>query len=173
MQRLKIINGLVYGDSAYPRIAVCFHGILSKPGKTINIPVFYLVGLTIIAAFSACLFSVTYQANRIAMSCLEKPEPGDIYVFDDKDESSEFRYSFWKADQIFEDSIYIVKNVYAYDVVPNIMIEDDAFIDTHYMIKKSVLKSLYQNGSITNVMRHYSKNSGFDRLIHVEFASSD
>ena len=115
------------------------------------------------------MMTIDYLDNQLTTDYIDNPVTGDIYVFEDKEEVGEFRFYLCKVMRVFEDSVYVAPNVYAYDLVPEQMIEDDAFIDTYYVIDRVELRRLYQRGGINNVRRFYPEESGFDRMLHVEF----
>ena len=140
--------------------------------KSVKVPYYMFTGLMLGIVFVAYMIAAFLVDKNREASLLASPASGDIYTIMDKEESSEFRYYLWKAEEVFEDSMYVTQNVYFYNMVPEMMVEDDGFIDLQYVVDLEDLQQLYEDGELVQIRREYTEFSGFDRMIHAQLDTS-
>jgi len=88
-----------------------------------------------------------------------------IYHLKDNDVSTEFKYYLWKAEQIFDDFLYITANAYNYNSIPEALLAEDGFTEILYVVDKKNLMMLYEQAEMVKVQRKYEEASGFNRVV--------
>lgn len=133
--------------------------------KSVRIPYYMFSGAAIIAAFVAYMFINSSVEEQKEIAYLSIPEVGDIYHLKDNEELSEYKYYLWKAEEVFDDSLYITQNAYSYNMIPEELKEGDGFVETYYVIHRNFLKELYDSGDLVKIQRGYGEFSGFGRAL--------
>lgn len=141
---------------------------MKRMKQSVKFPKYMFSGSALLIALLAFLFINSNIQEDREYGYLVNPEVGDVYHFKDKDESTEYKYYLWKAEELFEDSMYISTNGYAYNQIPASLLVEDGFYDTYYVVHKNALLELYESGDLVKIQREYSDNSGFNRGIHYD-----
>lgn len=133
--------------------------------KSVKLPYYMFSGAAIIAVVIAYLFINSAIDEKKELGYLSIPEVGDIYHLKDNEEKSEYKYYLWKAEEIFDDSLYVTQNAFTYNMIPEDLMEEDGFVESYYVIKKNLLQELYDSGELVKIQREYGEFSGFSRVI--------
>ena len=133
--------------------------------KSVRFPKYMFTGSGLIIALIVFLFINSNERSKREVSYLTNPQIGDVYHIKDIDEPTEYKYTLWRAEELFEDSMYVTANVYSYNKMPKTLLAEDGFSSTYYVIDKSSLMDLYEKGELIKVQREYTENSGFTRII--------
>jgi len=144
---------------------------MKRMKQSVKFPKYLFSGSALLIALFAFLFINSNIREDREYGYLKNPEVGDVYHFKDSDEPTEYKYYLWKAEELFEDSLYISTNGYAYNQVPTSLLVEDGFYDTYYVIDKNALLELYESGDLVKIQREYNESSGFNRVLHYEMDS--
>ena len=145
-----------------------FKEVLGKLKQSVKFPKYMFSGSGLVLALVVALFINADQREKREIEYLNNPQVGDIYHLKDKDEATEFKYYLWKAEEIFNDSMYITANAYNYDGIPKALLAEDGFFETYYVVDKKDMMDLYENGDLVKVQREYDELSGFNRRVSVQ-----
>jgi hypothetical protein len=139
--------------------------------KSVRFPFYMFSGMAVIIAFIAYLFINSAVEEKKELGYLSIPEVGDIYHLKDNEEVTEYKYYLWKAEEVFDDSLYVSQNAYTYNMIPEELMEKDGFVESYYVIKKKLLQELYDSGELVKIQRGYGEYSSFSRVIPEELDS--
>ena len=145
-----------------------FKEVLGKLRQSVRFPKYMFSGSGLLLALIVALFINADQREKTEIEYLKNPQVGDIYHLKDNDETTEFKYYLWKAEEIFEDSLYITANAYNYDGIPEVLLAEDGFFETLYVVDKKSLMELYEEREMVKVQRKYAEKSGFSRKISAQ-----
>ena len=142
-----------------------FKEVLGKLKQSVKFPKYMYSGSGLVLALIVALFLNADQREKREIEYLANPQVGDIYHLKDNDETTEFKYYLWKAEEIFDDSLYITANAYNYDGIPDALLAEDGFFETFYVVDRKSLLELYEEGDMVKVQRKYGEQSGFNRMM--------
>ncbi len=114
-------------------------------------PAWQFVGLALIAVLAVVIYTGGQKDKEREQGYILSPQAGDVYEF--KTETK--NYSTMKVIEVVGDSVFLKQNQYETTKMSGIngIDKEENYDDTEYVITKSNLKDLYEEGTIYDVNR--------------------
>ncbi len=137
--------------------------------SAVSIPKYLFAGLILIG-LSIAYFSYTSSQNTIKeQDYIANPEVGDVYILEDLEEPSEYKYYLMKVSDLEGDSLLVSYNTYSYNTaIIKELDPADGFSDLYYLMHKNGVSEYDLSGELKKVIREYSDLSGFYRVIEYQ-----
>lgn len=133
--------------------------------SAVSIPKYLFSGVILLVVFAGYITFGIMKDNEEKQSFLENPQVGDVYLIKDAEELSEYNHYFLKVGNVLEDSLWLSVSSYSYNGIVDALDSEDGFYDVMYAVHKDAIKDYDESGMMKKVIRDYSSETGFDRVV--------
>ena len=146
-------------------------GTIKQLKSAVGIPKYLFSGLVLIVLLVGYLTYTVNQNAELKQAYIDNPQIGDVYIIEDTEETSEYNHFLLKVSDIVDDRLWVSFSSYTYNGIVQELDQADGFYDIMYSMHKNGLQEYDQTGELKKVIRDYTPETGFDRVI--EFVELD
>lgn len=141
---------------------------IKKLKSAVALPIYLFSGLIIILLAIGYFTYAGAQDEKREAGYIETPEPGDVYLLKNDQDTTGYKYYLMKVRDVQVDSLWVSFSSYQYNGLVSKLDPEDGFYDVVFPMHKSVLSEFQKSGELQKVMRDYTESSGFNRDIEYQ-----
>lgn len=133
--------------------------------STVPIPKYLFSGLALLIAAISYIVYLGMEEDKQEQAYIASPQVGDVYLFKNAEETSQYNHYLFKIREIHGDSLWISYSSFGYTGMVTQLDPKDGFLNVMYSVHKDRLKKFDEIGELKKVFRGYSASAGFDREV--------